>query len=280
MSQYPPPSNQPPYQPQYFSPPPRSGDPLAPARRASVLMWVLGSLLVLGGVCLAAVSQVLIRQRLASTPQGPQLLQQFDQIEAQMGFTIQTLLFAMGTVVLVVGAIFGLLAFWVRRGGIAAAITSLLFVSLPLLFTGFVVIVGLVQVFRGSPEAIGAVLLYGVPLALLILLAVWLIQAAKNSAGVNAISQQANAQYWQSQQQGQHYQQPGAGGPPQTPAVPGHGYPGQGPGGQQYGPPPPQQGWYAPPPPPPPDGPAGGGYGYAQQPPPREKPPASGEDRE
>jgi hypothetical protein len=118
------------------------------------------------------------------------LLQQFDQIEAQLGVTIQSLLFAMGVAVLVTGAIFGLLAFWVRRGGIAAAITSLLFVILPLLFTGFVVIAGLVQVFTGAPQALAAVAMYGLPLALLILLAVWLIQAAKNSARLTAISQQ------------------------------------------------------------------------------------------
>src|SRR5688572_21524570 len=75
MTQYPPPPppygyGYDPYQQQ------QQPDPLAPARRASVMMFVLGGILSLCGVCLGAVAFVvpmaqLIRDSGATLPQAP-----------------------------------------------------------------------------------------------------------------------------------------------------------------------------------------------------------------
>ena len=232
MSQYPSPYP-PKQQPSYYGQPPQSpAELLAPARRAGVLMITLGVLFVLGGLCMAFAGTVISSGELATTPQGRQLQQQFDQLESQAGMSVRTLMLIAGACPLAAGALLGAMGFFVRGGGMGAVITSMVLVAVLALFLGFILLAVLVQGVAGragGAEFVGAVCVYGLPLFLLVLLLVWLIQAARASSKLEQARQQFQAQMWHYQQQQQMYQQPGTGtgtGVAPPPGAPG---PGSGP---------------------------------------------------
>lgn len=224
MSQYPSPySPQQPVYGGYPAPqPPRSPEQLlAPARRAGTLMIVLGVLFVIFGLCMAGVSWMIEQPEFVSSPQYAEMQQQFVQLEAQSGVTVQTLLLIAGIVPLVLGALLGGLGFFVRGGGLVPIILAIaLSVGLELFF-GLVILVGLIQGLTGSGGALAGTCMYVPPFGLLLLLLFWLIQAAWGVSKVALARQQYQAQVWQYQQYQQAYLQQSQ---QQSPPAQGMGY--------------------------------------------------------
>lgn len=210
MSQYPPPYS--PQQPIYGGypapqPPPSPEQLLGPARRAGVLMVVLGVLFVLFGLCMAGLSWMIEQPEFTSSPQYAEMQCRFQQLEAQSGVTVQTLLLIAGIVPLVLGALLGGLGFFVRGGGLVPVILAIaLTVGLELFF-GLVILVGLIQGLTGNAGALAGTCIYVPPFGLLLLLLFWLIQAAWGVSKVALARQQYQAQLWQHQQYQQAYLQ-------------------------------------------------------------------------
>ena len=284
MSQYP---QYPQYPPPYSPTPPGYGgyaqpspdQLLAPARRAGILMIVLGVLFVLAGLCLAFVSRMLDHPDFTSQPGYLEMKQQMDQIEAQAGTSVQTVMLIMGAIPLALGALLGGLGFAVRGGGLVPVVLSIALTGLLLLLVGLIVLGGLLQGAVGNPaQLLGVLCFYGSPFLMLVLLMVWLVQAARASSQIAAARQQYQAQVWQYQQQQQNYlqnagqpqhqqgygappagmgyhyppAQPPAGQPPvgQLPVEPLMQQPGPQSSPQQAPPPAPPGGYYVVPPPP------------------------------
>jgi hypothetical protein len=232
MSQYPPPYSpmQPPYGGYPAPPPPSPDELLAPARRAGVMMTVVGALFVLCGLGMGAISWMARQQEFLSGPEFAQAREQFRQAEMQSGLPIETMLLIMGVIPLAVGALFGGLGFFVRGGGFGAVVTGIVASSGVLLLLGLMILGTLVAA-AANPSNIAGVCVYVVPFAIVLLLLVWLIQAARAASRVAAARQQYQAQVWQYQQYQQAYlqqsqsqpQQPGMGyhyPPPPAPPAP------------------------------------------------------------
>jgi hypothetical protein len=216
VSQYPTPYQPPNYYNQgyYYADDPY-GEYLRPARRASVLMFVLAALAVLLGTC--ALAGLVVYS-------NPQLMQQYrDQFPNRPVPTSGEMLFA-GVFFWISAVVLVVLGVWVRRGGRAAAITALVPVSL---VTVFLLLGTLWVLARGLPADACMNAVVVVPLGVLI---IWLAQAIGAAGQLKLAMDQYAAQYWQYMQQQQQYAQP--------PAVP--------PSAQMPPPPPPVQ-------PPPPD---------------------------
>jgi hypothetical protein len=218
MSQYPspyyPPNVPPPHMP-YGGP----VDVLAPAKRASILMFILGPLLLCCGGCLLSMPTLLAN---APADQTQQLL---DRVQSTYHAPPELVFRMMGIIFLMPGLAFFILAFFVRRGGKVAAILSAVLAGVGLAFS---VIGLLVNFMHPTADIVSGICLQGFVIAVLGLLLVWLIQAASQSSQIKAAQQQYLAQYYQYQQnmqayaaQGYHTQpQPGQGyAPPATPQI-------------------------------------------------------------
>jgi hypothetical protein len=238
MSQYPSPySPPPPYPPQqtfgYYPMP--QGDPLAPAKRASILMFVLGALVLLGGTCIGAMSAAM---RSVNFP--PEQKQQMDQWEQMAGMPVERLFLVIGVFLLAMGVVLVVLGFFVRRGGLGSIITASILTGLILLWS-LVSTAGALLHPANADAGVGicmGVFMIAAAGTLLVLL----VNAAKASGRVAMAKHQYQAQYWQYQQNMQAYGSGyGYGQQQQQPPAPGA-YP--------Y-PPPPQQQMQPPPPPPP-----------------------------
>lgn len=210
-SPYQPPTPQPYPTFDYYQP-----DLLAPARRASVLMFVLGGLAVASALCCAGVGAMLPRMM----GENPAAFAEFRRLPNVTPETMQAVLVVMSAVVLLVGVAYLVLGAFVRAGRRGAIITSIVLSILAILLLGLNVATGLMQSFSRPQTAVGVVLL-AVPLALLLLLVRWLLRAAR--APDAALTQQYAAQYWQYQQQQAYAQQYGYGQPPPPPGT--YGYP-------------------------------------------------------
>lgn len=259
MSQYPPPNPPSPYPGWPPHPVSRPRDPRAVARRASVLMWVLGSGFVLVGICGAALLLPLMEWVVTKSPpeQAAQAREQMRQLEAQgqqHGISLSTNLLISGLVIIAVGGTLGALAFGVRGGGQTAAVVAAVVTGLIL---GLVLLQMLGAVLVGGGPGVMAACMMLVPGGLLVLLMVWLIQVAR--AAPQAASSHVPAQqgHWPSQA---HRAPPGA-PPTQAP-----GYP-----PPNWGAPPAGHGFQPPAPPP---GQPPVQFGYATRPPPAQPPPA------
>jgi len=186
-----------PPQPPYFSNDFYAGysDPRSPARRAAILMFVIGALMLCCGGFFALFGAILTPEMLAGSPQAAQL----QEIESQLGVSIKVFAFVMAGVMFVPALLFIGLGFWVRRGSAAAAIVSLVLTGLTVLFLLFNLVGSLV---RGGPGAnvVLGVCMIGIALALCSLLIAWLIGALRAAPQVAAMQQQYQMQYWQSQQ--------------------------------------------------------------------------------
>jgi hypothetical protein len=231
--------------PAAFDPYRPTGDGGAAARRASVLMIVLGLLMLLLGGCFGVLGKVLPSLDVPAESRA-----QFDQLQSQLppGVTLTQMMYFAALLAAFVAIVYIVLGFLVRGGGRASIITSIVITSLVLLYLVLSAIGGILT----NPSSA----VFSIPmLGAFVLLMTWLVQAVKAGPVVSpaeAAMRQYQAQMWyyqQSQQQPyppqqQPYPQPGA-------------YPPQG----AYPPPPAAGGYYAPPPPQQPQG-----YGYGQQP--------------
>jgi hypothetical protein len=230
VSYYPQPYPQPPYG---ASPaidysrfmPPGHDDLLAPARRAGVLMMVLGVLISFMGACNGGSAMLLTPEKMAENQAAMRELGWPDSpIKPE---TARTMSAVGGGLTLLVGLAFVVTGVYVRRGTPAAVTTGLVLTGGVTLLVGglfLLFVIGLVV----SPVMAGAMLcVLAVPLALLVWLLVWLVGAARNNSRVVYAKQQYQAQFYQYQQAYGGY----AGGTPYPPS-------GYAPVG--YAPPPPQ----------------------------------------
>jgi hypothetical protein len=272
-----PPDRSPPvpyYHPNAYRPP----DPAAPARKASILMWVLAVVAVLLGIVMAALVMPMLELALQSaTPaEADQIRQQIAQAEAGRQVPMGTQLLVGGTVLIAAGGVMGFLAFFVRRGGLGAAVSAAVLTGLAI---GYFVL-NLVAGVALNPGQAPAVLCFTiVPVGLLGLQMAWLVQAARNAPAVAARRQSPtgnDAPGHDARGAGSAYPPTGGGRPgeplappptgpaaPRQPPVSGPYSIGSSPAGSPglFGPAP-----FGIPPPPPDDTPAGR-YGYATRPP-------------
>jgi hypothetical protein len=215
MTQPPYPHQQPPYPPypdhfQYYQP---TEDPLAPARRASMLMYVIGVLMLLGGFCFIGIGAAL-----------PSMLQQHPELEQQLSAmgkfpigVIRTGIIALGAISLLLAIALVVLARFVGGGSFGATITAIVLSALVVIYFLVSTVVGIAV---GGPQNVGGVCVMLVPTVLFSLLLVWLIQAARNTSRVAQMRQQHAHQYWQYYQQQQAYGQGPYTPPPPPPPQP------------------------------------------------------------
>jgi hypothetical protein len=214
MTQYPPPP--PPYGYGYdpYAQPP--GDPLAPAKRAGLMMFLLGGLLLLCGVCVGTFAMTVpmeqfIKESGVVLPQTPPGVSVEELM--QLGYV------TIGVGSLIAGGLLVLLGIFVRKGGTGAAVTSIILVSLLLLVCGIFLLASLVQMGR-QPGSSAGVCVMMIPAALLLVTLITLVQAAKAGPQLAAMQQQRQFQMWQYQQQQQAYQQGGYAMPQPPPTAP------------------------------------------------------------
>lgn len=201
MSQYP----QHPQYPQYpYSGPPMYGlpDPQAdlirPAKRASLLMFILAGLMLSCGACFGLASLVSL-----DGLEGQQRTQ-FEQLEADLGMPFSAAMRTASGMMLIPGALLLILAILVRRGGMVTAIFALLLAVLMALMLLLGAINGIL-VATQDPRGIMQLAMFVVPLVLVVLLMVWLFQAARNAPRLAELRAGQQAAYWQSAQQRQDY---------------------------------------------------------------------------
>jgi hypothetical protein len=209
MSQYPSPYNTPQFGNYGFDP---AAGLLAPARRAAILMFVLGGLSLACSVCVGSIATLapidrILRERNFQIPDSANLGMPADQL-------IRIFLVTMAVLALLKGIVMIVLAIFVRRGGIGSIITSIVIGVLVLLLLLLQAAAALVQAARGAPGQGVSLLLIIVAIGLYGLLVSWLFQAARAAGAVRAMRTQS--QLWQFQQQ-QMYPQGGYGAPPPPP---------------------------------------------------------------
>jgi hypothetical protein len=222
MSQYPSPyTPPPPQQPNYgaggydFSYYQPTEDLLGPARRASIMMFVLGGLTLLLGACNLASSLVVPAEQILA--QNEAILQ--GQPSPLSAGTLKTISLVMAILVCVVGFTFILLGTMVRRGGMGSIIATMLIAGAIAILLLFMLVISLIGIVAVSPVYAGLACVVVIPLSLYILLLWWLVQAAKAAPRVAMMKSQYQQQMWAYQQQQQMYQQAGYPAPP-TPAAP------------------------------------------------------------
>jgi hypothetical protein len=208
MSQYPSPYNTP-YPGNYgFDP---AAGLLAPAKRAAILMFVLGGLNLACGACVGVfarigpIDQLVARANVQLPPDlnmpPEQLFRIFLGILAAL-----SLLHAIAMIILAV---------FVRRGGIGSIVTSIVLCVLVLLLLAMQGIGAVVRGAAGQPQGL---IFFVIGIGLYGLLFAWLIQAARAAAAVKTMRMQS--QLWQIQQQQQMYGQGGYAPPPPPPPPP------------------------------------------------------------
>lgn len=199
MTQYPSPYSPPPYNPQYAGYYPQR-DPLAPAKRASWLMLAIAAIMCFCGICSAGFSRV----NLADLPVESRM--QFDQIEKQFqttGISLHGLFIMYAVIAFVPGVAMAVLALFVRRGGMVSLVLALVLTGMLAAGIG----VSIVTSFFAGPQAIAGACVLALPLAALVLLIVWLIQALRARPQASAMQSQYAAYYQQYMQAQQAYQQ-------------------------------------------------------------------------
>jgi hypothetical protein len=215
MSQYPspyyPPNVQPPYVP-YTGP----GDALAPARRASTMMFILGGLLTALGLC--ETIQAFVVKIDDVMKQEHQFLGNSSGA-AQMPMTSEQLkifLIVVSFLFIAIGVSFILLAVGVRRGGKTSTVLATILTGLIVAGLALTILLMLVASLQ-APQALGFVCILLIPVALLVPLTIWLIGALRAQPNLSNAQQQYMAQYWQYQQNMQAYSGYGYAGQVQQP---------------------------------------------------------------
>jgi hypothetical protein len=207
VSQYPTPPQYPSSYPSPYAPPDPNagayygyyyGNPydqvLRPPRRAGILMFVLGGLLLLCGLACGGVSLLPLDQLFAQS--GRQM---------PAGVTVNVLRIAyrlMGVLGLIVGLLITVLGIFVRRANKGAIIAAMLVSGMVILGFLFFALAGLVsQGMGGSGEAVLGMGLLLVPVLCFVWLLAWLFQAYRAAGQVGLLQAQYQAQYYQYQQQ-------------------------------------------------------------------------------
>jgi hypothetical protein len=219
---------------QYYSPysAPQPGDPRGypytpmhtgaslPARRAGLLMMVLGGLLLLYGMCNGAATYVApgdqFQAQLKSLP---------SDFPAPSVEELRVMAIVFCVIVVLVGMFLVLMGGFVRRGSRGAIITALLGVIIGTCVLGLFTLAAFVMGFA-SPVAFILAIVLAIPTLLFVLILIWLIQALRTPGAAAMTAAQYQSQYMQYQQMMQQYGQGGYGygypppPPPQSPPPP------------------------------------------------------------
>ena len=174
-----------------------SADLSKPARRAGVLMIVIGLLTVGLAIGLAGIG--------ASVPRDqypPDWQQQIARIESELGVSWGTMLKIAGGIVAAPAALMVFLGFFVRRGSMTSAVLGVVLTSMMVLYLCSMLVRSIVVIAAG--RAAGATALLVFCLAALALLGVqifWLAKAVINAGPLKVFTQQHQAMEWQQQEQ-------------------------------------------------------------------------------
>lgn len=215
MTYYPPPPSpyQPPQGPLGYDAYRQPINPLAPARRAAVMMWVLAALLLLCGtgliVTMSRLDMNWVMDR-AEQFYGPE---RWSQLKAAGMNADQLRLsgYFWGSIGIITAILFAGLGIFVARGRMWAIVTGIVIASLLTLLNLCSTISGLLVAVRLGPAGLAGGCLTLVPLIVCGVLLYFLAQAARAASSWQKMQIQMQSQYWQSMQQA-------AGG------MPGYGY--------------------------------------------------------
>jgi hypothetical protein len=228
---------------------------LAPAKRASICLFVLAGLMIPCGGLMGLMGAFLAKADFSQVPaETAAMLRQVEQQFASMGITMSGFFLGLAVFMLVMGMLALLFGVMVRRGGLGSIVSSIILCCVMGLLAGISVLGGFPKAVQGDGQALAGVCVWGLMLVFLLFALVSLFQAARNSGKLNA----ARMGY---QSQMQQYQQ-GYPGQPQQPSQQPQSWQQSGPGqwGQPAWPPQPQQppqppqqqqNWPPPPAPPP-----------------------------
>jgi hypothetical protein len=245
VTQYPSPYSLPP--PPDFGAYHQAADVLAPARRAGVMLFVIGGLFAAFALCNGGYALVVSPEEIR---RSMELMQSAGaQPSPFTPETLRTINVVSAAVILALGLGFILLGVFVRRGSTAAAVTAVILAGLVEALFLLMLLASLLTAAASPVLGLGVACMMSIPAALLGTLIVLLVQALRAAPRADALRQQMHAQYWQYQQQQAAYAQP-----PPPGYGPAGGYGGYGAYGQSQQPP------------------VQGGYGYAA-PPPQSPPP-------
>ncbi len=168
----------------------------APQRRAGIMVFVIGGLFVLGGLCFGMAASVPFSQLQLQ----PQQAQQFRQFETTYGIPIAHLILGFGLTSAVIGLIYLVLGVFVLRGNRRVALVTIILSTPLVLFLILAVVSGLAQ----GINPVGLVL----PIIVLILLGLliaWLIEVYRTAPRVEAARVRSQAKYAQHFQQAQEF---------------------------------------------------------------------------
>ncbi len=211
MSNYPPPYAGPPAYPSPYAGPPAPYYPPAgagspAARRAGLLMFILGPITLLMGGCFMCVAAAL-----PAMAQQPSTARQVDDLRAKMplpaGVSLEAFLAVIGVVVAVPGIALLVLGAFVRRGRRWAVVTSLVLTGLVLLWLAANVLEAVLHLGSDGNQLLGGCVGVLFTAAFGLLLA-WLIAALRGGAAAADPYQQYLSQYYYHQQMAQAYAAP------------------------------------------------------------------------
>jgi hypothetical protein len=218
--------------------PPGQPDLLAPARRAGLLMIVLGVLVALMGACNGGSAALITPEQVTEQQATMRELGVPDSPIKPETQRIGTMI--LGGLTLLVGILFVVNGVYVRGGRPRAITTGLCLTGAVTLLVGGLFLMCLIALLV-APVVAGAMLcVLAIPLGLLVWLLIWLIGAARNNSQLSYLRQQYQAQFYQYQHNQQAYAAYAGGLPYPAAGYSPVGYPpaGYGPG---YGQPPASQ---------------------------------------
>jgi hypothetical protein len=184
--------------PGYYAPYPI--DLLRPAKRAGLLMIIIGAVTVMLAMCMVGVGQLL-----KSMAVPPELAAQIQQLESK-GITVGEYFAVVGGIFLIFAIAEIVLGIFVRLGKTIAIILSMIGTSIVLILLALTILFAILgSLSQAGPQMIFGAILWFVPLVLLGLQLMWLIGASRGNSRVALAQQQYQAQYWQYQQNMQAY---------------------------------------------------------------------------
>jgi hypothetical protein len=215
VSQYPSPYL-PPQLPYTSAPAPEGPAPAGPARKAAILLFVLGGLGAAMGLCMGSLIWVVpsespqmqkLVEQLVRTQQIPPLGISADRL-VRITYTV------LGLISIAIGIVLVVLGFFVRRAGKAATVTATILCGLATLYVTVNVLVAGRLGLAGDTMALLGGCLALVPLSLFGLATLWLVQLLRALPGIQAARRQYRSQFNQSQHQQWQYNSNQPGGMP------------------------------------------------------------------
>jgi hypothetical protein len=185
VSQYP--YSPPPNAPYGYPPQDPVASLLAPAKRASICMFLMAGLMLPCGALMTLLSAMLGTIDLSKLPpENAAQLRELEQQLASSGISITGLLLSISVTILVVGIVMLVLGILVRKGGLGSAVSGIIVCCLLGLLAVFSVLGSAMASAQGKGEALMGTCMWGVLLVLLVYTLISLFQAARNSGQVAA----------------------------------------------------------------------------------------------